>query len=102
MMICLRQKNAVRTVARPDRTLRENRNVAQRKLGLSEPMRTLPLSLVAAGVVRAAGNAGLSEPMRTLPLSSVLVEVVRTAGKAGLSEPMRTLPLSSVLVDGVR
>src|SRR5436305_152626 len=66
----------------------------QRKLGLSEPMRTLPLSLVAAGVGRAVGKAGLSEPMRTLPLSSVWAGGGRTAGKAGLSEPMRTLPLS--------
>ena len=37
------------------------------------PIRTFPLSLMLAGLLRAGGNAGLELPIRTRPLSEMTV-----------------------------
>ena len=65
------------------------------KLGLTLPMRTVPLSRTLAGVGRTGGKLGLTLPTRTVPLSTTPAGIGRTGGKLGLTLPMRTVPLSA-------
>jgi hypothetical protein len=66
------------------------------------PIRTFPVSLVLAGMLRTTGNAGLALPIRTFPVSLVLAGMLRTIGNAGLALPTRTFPVSLVLAGMLR